>query len=226
MPPIPRPKNLLKQKYGALSKAQAIQVAKIANRQIQKKADHKQYVQYIAATPFAHQDTYVINPFFGIPEGTGPNERIGSEINVSGILMNLKIRGSHGDNVMCRIRVWTEMEDTFVTHSSYTTVSQATATTAGFVANSEDMMTVPNDKFTVKVLKDDVITLNENYTGDQVMYFKRIWIPIKKKYVYTAAGFSKYQNYYVSISMNSPGATAGTTVIGYVTNHYSIYFTD
>jgi len=202
-------------------------VKKIADKQIKRSADHKQRNVAIGSTVMLHQNTYVLAPMFAIPAGSASNERIGNEINLSGLLMNFKFRSDTAQNVTSfRIRVYEDSDDTFSGPTSWTTVTQANMTSVGFTQNSTDVVLEPNDKFTIKTLVDQTFQVNQQVENGTMGLTKRVWIPFRKKYIFTQAGFSKYNNLYVTVMGNVPGGTAGTTGVGFVTMSYSIYYSD
>jgi len=224
MPPVKFSKTR-KAMQKPFTPAQTRTIKKMATQVVRRNADHRQKYVHISTTQYLHQNTYVFNPMRSISLGTGGNERIGTEVNLTGLLINFRCT-SIADQGTYRIRVYREVTDSIPTSTSPTLIQQGSMVDAGYTENTVDVSTATNDKFTIKVLKDKVVPINNNEASLSKIQVHRVWIPLREKFVYNNDGYSRGENLYFSVSAQTPGGMANSTAVVNVNIGYAIYYSE
>lgn len=226
MPPIPRKRLTYKKldKYPPLNPKQKKQVKRIASRM----SDHKLLRTVpTAISSLLHGNTYVYNPMWNIAEGSGNENRTGSEIYVAGLMIHMYFEGQGGaaeGSIQYRIRLYEDAENTFGA-TTFTTVQQINQQSVGFYGVGLSIIEV-NDKFQVKCIYDQVVQLDQMVTSAVYSKAHRAWIPLKKKFTFATNGFMKDKSVYFTISPWIHGGTLNTTDCGFFTASFATYFSE
>lgn len=226
MPPIPRKRivNRKMDKYPPLNPKQKKQVRRIASRL----SDHKQYsVLPTAISSATHGSTFAFNPLWGMAEGSGNENRTGSEVMISGIMIHgyFENQGSATEgSTQFRIRVYEDAENTFGS-TTFTTVTQANQQTVGYYGVGSSIVEA-NDKFQVNTLYDQVLQIDQQVSSAVYSKTCRIWIPLRKKFTFATNGFMKDKSVYFAVSPWVHGGTVGTTDCGFFTARFTTYFSE
>lgn len=160
-------------------------------------------------------------------EGAGNENRTGSEVIISGMLLHMyfETQGSAAEgSVQYRVRIYEDNENTF-SGSGFTTVQQLSQQTVGFYGVGASIVEA-NDKFQVNVLYDEVVQIDQMVTSAVYSKSVRHWIPLRKKFTYATNGFMKNKNIYFSISPWIHGGTLNTTDCGFFTARFTTYFSE
>lgn len=227
MPPVPRKRIMYPKKidtYPPLNPKQKKQVRRIASRL----SDHKQ-ARFVptAISSLLHGNTYVYNPFWNIAEGSGNENRTGSEVMITGLQIHGYVEGQGGaaeGSVQYRIRLYEDAENTFGA-TTYTTVQQISQQSVGFYGVGPSIIEA-NDKFQVKCIYDQVVQLDQFVTSATYSKAFRAWIPLRKKFTFATNGFMKDKSVYFTISPWIHGGTLNTTDCGFFTASFTTYFSE
>lgn len=225
MPVIPyRARTQAKHQRPPFSAKQVAAVRKITKGEIARTADHKQKSFQVQSN--ITQDTHqAFNLLSGVLAGTGFGDRTGQEINVSGVMIKIRMeKNTSIDNLTFRVRVYLDASDTFANASTSSTVTTANNVSVGLLTDNTDATLTPNDKFQVNCLKDMLIDVPGYIASAFNQHTRAIWIPLKRKFTYQPNEvFMRDHNLYCTVSAHSGGG-AGT--VGSYRCNYSIYFAE
>jgi len=225
MPAIPyRTRKQPKHQRQPFTSKQVAAVRKITKGEIAKSADHKQKNTQVQDTMNVNT-TEAFNLLAGITTGTGFDNRTGQEIYVSGVMIRIRMeKPAATGNITYRFRVYLDASDTFSSTTTGTNVTDANNVSVGLLTDNTEVTLTANDKFQVRCLKDELITINAGFQNQPSQVTRSYWIPLKRKFTFQPGEvFMRDQNLYCTVGCNS---YLGTGLIGGFRANYSVYFSE
>lgn len=226
MPPVPAHVSKKRKMSQPFTLNQVKALNRMSAKTVAKLRDGRLAYQNVSSNTL-HGNHYVFNPMWPISQGTNNNQRLGSELFVDGFLINclleLPATTSLAGSVTFRLRVYADHDNAFSGAGLSTVVQQVNMQSVGFlgVGNSTTML---NDKWQVRCLMDELVTLDFQVAAGRYQKHVRKWIPIKKKVTYDTAGFLKLENYYCVVSPWIGNGTLNTTATGFFEWNTGVYF--
>lgn len=201
-------------------------IKKIVKKEIKKNEETKLFYASTTASALASNLVYTLSPTQGISVGTSAQARIGNEIFIQNLTLNMKALSAE-TIASTNIRVIVMWND--VQKSGGWAFNPTGLVEADFLlASSDNINSLPNYKLGVNILYDQVIsmrsscpvlftaTANTKFTRSQVL--KRVTIPLKgKKVVWEPSTnyFNDKQLYVVIIPQSQDvGVIPGVTTVG------------